>query len=437
MKCPYCNEEIDANTDVCPICGEKLSKVYNYIRASFEYCKKNIHKLVTNKKFVISSAIVIILVLLPSTITSVTHSMNNPDVNAEFVTDESTGGTFFKDNEISYMGYSGYVNYLIDKNGNRINDIKYGACPGFYEYLNNQASFQEGLACVCVKKDNSDKCGFINDKGKFVIEPQFDNASDFSGGAATVQNGKNYGILSKNGNFVSVDCDFMSNFSNGYAKISKNGKDALINTDGKITIPYSNDLRFEYYYENGDYVLGCIGNFEDEDYGTKCAYIRKKDGKRITDYKYTAMGNGGIGSTEFSDGIAIAVVDEKINLINEQGNEILKTNYNMASMSHAFHNGLLKVAKYGDYTSHYGYIDKQGEVVVPLEYTNVCISENGYIFAQKEREVGYINKQCIYKKIDTLPQDVRNSWNYYGFDFDKLCNEYYIEGDKLVKKSDK
>lgn len=430
MKCPYCNEEIDANINVCPVCGEKLPKVYNYINVSFEHCKK----LITNKKFIISIIVIATIVFLSSTITSVTHSMNNPDVNAEFVTDEDTGEAFFSDNEISDMGYSGYVNYLVDKNGNRINDVKYGACPGFYEYPNNNASFQEGLACVCVKKDNSYKCGFINDEGKFVIEPQFDNAGDFSGGAATVQKGKNYGILSKDGKFVSVDCDFMSDFSNGYARISKNGKDALINTNGEITIPYSNDLRFEYYYENGDYVLGCIGNFEDEDYGEKCAYIRKKDGKRITDYKYSAMGNGGLGSAEFSEGIAVAIINRKINLIDENGNEILQTDYYQAPGEVTFHKGLLKVAKDDTYQK-YGYINKEGKAIIPLEYTNVCISENGYIFAQKEREVGYINKQRIYKKIDILPQDVKNSWNYYGFDFDDLCKKYYIEADKLIKRN--
>ena len=425
MKCPYCKEDIERFSDTCNFCGEKVPQIYSHIDVILEY----FNKLLKNKKFIIASLVIVIVVFLFFILSAIIHSIKNPSTNAEFITDETTEGPFFKD-EQDY-GYYGYILHLIDKKGNRINDVEYGACPGFYEYPNNDASFEEGLACVCIKKGKDDKCGYINPKGKFVIEAEYDNAGNFSQGVATAKKGNIYGILYKNGKFLPQDCDYMSNFANGYARLNKNGKDALINKNGQITVPYSDDLRFEYYYEHGDYILGCIGNFEDEDFGDKCAYIRKKDGKRITDYKYSAMGNGGMGSTDFSDGVAIAITDGKINFIDENGNEILKTDYYQDRDAY-FKDGLLKVSKDDKYDK-LGLINKNGEVVIPLEYTDVCRISNGYTFVQKGREVGYINKNNLYKEIKIIPLDVKRSSHFYGFDFDRLCKDYDIKDDKLIK----
>ena len=59
--------------------------------------------------------------------------------------------------------------------------------------------FSEGLAAV----QEGRKEGYINKKGKWVIEPQFNEAGDFSEGLASVKKGKKYIFIDKSGKRVS------------------------------------------------------------------------------------------------------------------------------------------------------------------------------------------------------------------------------------------
>lgn len=408
MKCPYCLEEISNTETVCPVCGEKIPKP-----------KKN-------TAIIIISVVTVCVLLLAVISATVFYQINNQPVTARFIEDESTEGTFFNNDD--GLCSSGTVHYLVDKNGKRINNVKYGACPEFGEYSNNGCNFSEGLASVVVKKDGKDKCGYINAKGEFVIEPQFDNASPFSKGAATVQKGSTYGILFKNGKFLPIDCDNMTNFSNGYALITKNGKSALINSKGKITIPYKYNVEFSYYYEKGDYVLECQGNWQEDDYGKYCAYVRKKDGKRITGYRYTAASNGGMGSREFSEGLAAAKTNGKIIVIDEKGKEVIRTSYlDDWSGGDYFSEGLLKVTK--DHNL-FGFIDKKGNIVIPLEYNDARPFKNGYAIVKKDNQLGYIDKKNVFKRIPT--SEIPKNEDYYSLDYFR----YYIKNGHLVKIDD-
>ena len=108
-------------------------------------------------------------------------------------------------------------NENFDKNGNMVIDTNYVSINGFHEGLafvwkdypwRNEAHpvcidkkgnivieelpkvggeidhlfFSEGLACIKV----NDKYGYIDKTGKFVIEPQFDFAQNFSDGLALI-----------------------------------------------------------------------------------------------------------------------------------------------------------------------------------------------------------------------------------------------------------
>lgn len=83
--------------------------------------------------------------------------------------------------------------FLIDRNGS----IR---CESPGPWMND---FREGYALVSDK--NSQKCGFIDKSGKYVIKPVYDHGNDFDGGIAPV---------------------------------SQNGKWGCINSDGKIIIPF-------------------------------------------------------------------------------------------------------------------------------------------------------------------------------------------------------
>lgn len=73
-----------------------------------------------------------------------------------------------------YDMHSGALFYwFIDTSGKPINALKF----------TEAASFQEGLAAVCVDK----KWGFLRTDGTWLIEPQFDQAYSFDDGEASVQ----------------------------------------------------------------------------------------------------------------------------------------------------------------------------------------------------------------------------------------------------------
>ena len=48
----------------------------------------------------------------------------------------------------------------------------------------------------------NDKCGYIDKTGKIAINPQFDDAWDFSEGLAPVKTGDKYGYIDKTGKYV-------------------------------------------------------------------------------------------------------------------------------------------------------------------------------------------------------------------------------------------
>lgn len=107
------------------------------------------------------------------------------------------------------------------------------------------SDFKEDVAFVT--KDN--KKGCINQKGELIvpIELDYKMIEQFSEGLARVvqyrDDKKQVGFINKQGALAIpfIDCDFMSNFSNGFAKVQKDGKVGIINTKGKMIVPIAYD----------------------------------------------------------------------------------------------------------------------------------------------------------------------------------------------------
>lgn len=85
---------------------------------------------------------------------------------------------------------------IIDRRGNWVTR----ALP-----IYTSTGFSEGLAMVIVKKGGSDKYGFVDQSGNFVIEPVYDDAEDFANGySRVILNGRD-GLLDRQGNVVWSD----------------------------------------------------------------------------------------------------------------------------------------------------------------------------------------------------------------------------------------
>ena len=99
-------------------------------------------------------------------------------------------------------------------------------------------SFSEGLAAVCISKG----CGYIDSQGKWIILPHYLSAFSFHEGIARVFTGR-FGFINKKGDWiVKPHYDDAGSFSDGLALLSNfrkhDGYYGYINKSGKILIPF-------------------------------------------------------------------------------------------------------------------------------------------------------------------------------------------------------
>ena len=96
-------------------------------------------------------------------------------------------------------------------------------------------NFSEGLASLEIKKkDGYLYNGYIDKSGKFVIEPTFGIAENFSDGVARVITDNGFGFIDKTGKLFfeckyPSECAMVNDFENGLAWIQKGGEDAFKN----------------------------------------------------------------------------------------------------------------------------------------------------------------------------------------------------------------
>lgn len=95
--------------------------------------------------------------------------------------------------------------------------------------------------------------GFINNKGIETIKPQYKGCRFFSNGRALATlDGKSYGYLDEEGKFAIEPVYGKSNdFKDNYAIVTKNKKWGMIDTTGKEIIPIQYDQEFYFSFEYG------------------------------------------------------------------------------------------------------------------------------------------------------------------------------------------
>jgi hypothetical protein len=107
------------------------------------------------------------------------------------------------------------------------------AIPG--PFHSGGSRFSEGLAAA--QPHGTQKMGFIDKSGTFVIKPQFDRAEAFSGGLAAVRIGERWGFVDLAGKIaVEPQFDGAGTFSDGYATIYLNRQAGYIDKNGQIII---------------------------------------------------------------------------------------------------------------------------------------------------------------------------------------------------------
>ncbi len=254
---------------------------------------------------------------------------------------------FFRETESSKYGY-------INSKGKTVIE------PQF----NKVNVFEEGVAAVM--KDG--QYGYIDKSGKFTIEPQFEMADSFSEGLAIVKQGGLRGIIDKKGQFIlKPSYETITSFHDGHAiflKKRKKPRNFNIHQFDKITSPKEKELAISKVAKKLNKV-GAFGNvgflnrkgFEVKraeyayalDFSEGLAWYRKKSNIGRNNFNYGCLDKDNRDMftirnyaevKPFSEGLAAVKMDSKWGYVNSYGQWQIFPQFDFAGY---FHEGLAVV----------------------------------------------------------------------------------------------
>ena len=152
------------------------------------------------------------------------------------------------------------------------------------------------------------------------------------------------------------------------------------------------------------------------------------------------------------NGLIIVIKDGKWGMINMQNDVIVEPQY---SIIDSLDDSLARVGKseedshiyfYDDWwhvkNIKYGLIDTTGEVVLPIEYKNIELWDNGYYYVCKNATIRQILTPCLKVAIDLQGKDCENLCNRYimvkgtSNNYYKYCSLIDFHGNEIISEND-
>ena len=274
--------------------------------------------------------------------------------------------SFFRGGLAKVISMDGKVGY-IDKKGNYVIPAKYKDGTHFYEDLafvvaegENQVCidkrgntkfvlknieyvhpFSEGLALVGVKGQG---WGFIDTKGEFVINPQFESAKPFREGLAAVCQNDKWGFIDKTGKIIiNPQFEHVSSFYDSKALFYDGTQWGFINKKGEYDI----NPQFESaaIFSEG---LSAIQQ------GNQGGYINEK-GQIVINPQFDYAG-------DFNSGLSVIKQNNKAGYINKKGQIVINPQFYYASQFFG------DIAFVMDAEARWGIIDKKGKYLVNPQF---------------------------------------------------------------------
>lgn len=236
------------------------------------------------------------------------------------------------------------------------------------------SAFKDSMAVAAIGNYMvSAQYGFINEKGKWIITPQFNAADQFSEGKARVQQNGKWGYVNKKGVLI-IQPQFSQchNFSEGWAPASlKNNLWGLIDSSGKFVLQ-------PIYYNITAVSAGVVCTQQNMTDKWEIMTIKTKTSIKTS---FTRM-NGFVDSVS-----AARDTTNKWGFVDLSGQWIIPPTYTNAG---SFSEGLVAVQK--DYKS-WGFINKKGEWIIEPQFDRIGSFNNGLAMMEMGNDIVYINTE--------------------------------------------
>jgi hypothetical protein len=268
--------------------------------------------------------------------------------------------------------------------------------------------------------EQNEKWGYINNKGKIIIKPQFERAEPFSEGLAAVDDGSKHGFINAAGKFViEPQYELANSFSEGLAPVAKKigGPWGYIDSKGNTII--APRFHWAYPFHDGMAMVGIIDLESKTPHWAKMGYI-DKTGSIIIEPRYDY-------AMHFFEGMALIADDKpypgydaiqnRKAFIDKKGNRV--TDY--FDDADSFSEGLAAVK----INRLWGYIDETGTIVIPPIYKIAPTFSEGFAPVTCENgKDAFIDKkgtritECAFESIDWFHEGLaavrmaNNTWGY-------------------------
>jgi hypothetical protein len=247
------------------------------------------------------------------------------------------------------------------------------------------------------------------------MEEEFNEVYSFSEGFAVVERDQKYGIINTLGRLVipfTNGYESISSYSNGLARVCKNGKTGCINTSGALVVPCIYDVignfqdgmaevlkggKFGFINTSGKLVIPCIyENIRSFINGVAWGF---KNGESVF---FDRAGN--VVPTPANENDYFYLTDltmicegDKWGYADATGKTVVPCIYTYIG---EFNDGLAYVYQNGKY----GYVNTSGKVIIPIIYDMAGNFSDGLAYVSKNGRYGYIDKSaelvvpCIYEE---------------------------------------
>jgi len=289
-----------------------------------------------------------------------------------------------------------------------------------------------------------------NQQDKYSLEGlakaavNYDYIDDFHDGMAMVTKGEKIGFIDRMGNEV-IPCiyDFMEDtdcsFNDGLAFVRQGDSTFFINKEGKKPFEFKYDAanhfseglavvwkdgKSGYIDTHGKEVIALTDKYSYDNFSEGLAAVSQSDkygfidknGNIVIPIKYEVQSEMGETSS-FHEGLAMIINNGKCGFIDTKGTEVISCKYDNAS---DFSEGLSCVMK----GEKYGYIDKSGKEIIPFVFDSAGSFSEGFAIVNKGDKDYFINKEgneafsCAYDgRLENFHNGLAVVTNYREGDF--------------------